>query len=103
MSGTARLASLIALACGFLATSAQPLLASILAVATTLLLTMRPQLHRWIGAMTETEVSAIARFALIAIVILPLLPDRALGPYEAWNPRQLWLVVVLVSGFSFAG
>lgn len=103
VSGTAGLASLIALACGFLATSAQPLLASILAVATTLLLTMRPQLHRWIGAMTETEVSAIARFALIAIVILPLLPDRALGPYEAWNPRQLWLVVVLVSGFSFAG
>jgi len=36
-------------------------------------------------------------------VILPLLPDRDFGPLDAWNPRQLWLVVVLVSGFSFAG
>ena len=103
VSGTASLASLIALACGFLATSGQPQLASILAVTTTLLLTLRPQLHRWIEAMTEAEVSAIARFALIAIVILPLLPDKAMGPYSAWNPRQLWLVVVLVSGFSFVG
>ena len=103
VSGTASLASLITLACGFLATSGQPQLASILAVATTLLLTLRPQLHRWIATMTETEVSAIARFALIAIVILPLLPDRPMGPYDAWNPRQLWLVVVLVSGFSFVG
>lgn len=103
VSGTASLASLITLACGFLATSGQPQLASSLAVTTTLLLTLRPQLHRWIEAMTEAEVSAIARFALIAIVILPLLPDRALGPYDAWNPRQLWLVVVFVSGFSFAG
>ncbi|WP_338425987.1 MgtC/SapB family protein [Sphingopyxis kveilinensis] len=103
VSGTASLASLIALACGFLATSGQPQLASIVAVATTLLLTLRPQLHRWIATMTETEVSAIARFALIGVVILPLLPDKAMGPYNAWNPRQLWLVVVLVSGFSFVG
>lgn len=72
-------------------------------MTTTLLLTLRPQLHRWVGTLTEAEVGAIARFALIAAVILPLLPDRALGPYDAWNPRQLWLVVVFVSGFSFAG
>jgi uncharacterized membrane protein (DUF4010 family) len=53
--------------------------------------------------MSELEVIALARFALIALVILPLLPDRTFGPYDAWNPRQLWLVVVLVSGFSLAG
>ena len=46
---------------------------------------------------------AIARFALIALVILPLLPNDPIGPFGAWKPRQLWLVVVLVSGFSFAG
>ena len=68
-----------------------------------LLLAMRSSLHRWIDRLNEREVLAIARFAVIAMVILPLLPDRGMGPYNAWNPRQLWLVVVLVSGFSFAG
>lgn len=103
VSGTAGIAALIALACGHLATRGEARIASIAAVTTTLLLTLRPQLHRWVGTLTEAEVGAIARFALIAAVILPLLPDRALGPYDAWNPRQLWLVVVFVSGFSFAG
>ncbi len=103
VSGTASLAALVALACGFLATAGEPQLAAIVAVATTLLLTLRPQLHHWVDGLSETEVDAIARFALIALVILPLLPDARLGPYDAWNPRQLWLVVVLVSGFSFAG
>ncbi len=103
VSGTSSLAALIALATGFLATRGETQLAVVVAVAATLLLTLRPQLHRWVEGMSEAEVSAIARFALIALVVLPLLPDRHLGPYEAWNPRQLWLVVVLVSGFSFAG
>lgn len=103
ISGTAALAAFITIACGYLATLGEAQLASAIAVVTTLLLTLRPQLHRWVRTMTEAEVSAIARFALIALVILPLLPDRHLGPYDAWNPRQLWLVIVFVSGFSFAG
>ncbi|MBW8297960.1 MAG: DUF4010 domain-containing protein [Sphingopyxis sp.] len=103
ISGTAGLAALIALACGFLATRGNAQAAVIVAVGTTLLLTLRPQLHRWVEGMSESEVNAIARFALIALVILPLLPDRQLGPYDAWNPHQLWLVVALVSGFSFLG
>lgn len=103
ISGTAGLAALIALVCGFLATRGHAQVAVIVAVAITLLLTLRPQLHRWVEGMSESEVNAIARFALIALVILPLLPDRQLGPYDAWNPHQLWLVVALVSGFSFLG
>src|SRR3546814_20387177 len=58
---------------------------------------------RWVGRLNQTEIHAIARLALITIVILPLLPDKWFGPYEAWNPRQLWLLVVLVSAFSFVG
>lgn len=103
ISGTNALAGLVTLGCGFLAVAESPQVAAIVAVSATLLLTLRPQLHRWIKGMTEAEVSAVARFALISLVVLPLLPDRGLGPYEAWNPRQLWMVVVFVSGFSFAG
>jgi len=103
VSGTASLVGLLTLGCGFLATTGQGMLATIIAVVITLVLAMRPQLHGWIERLSEAEMNAIARFALIAMVILPLLPDRAYGPLDAWNPRQLWMVVVMVSGFSFAG
>jgi uncharacterized membrane protein (DUF4010 family) len=103
VSGTGSLVGLLALACGFLAATGQQVLATAATGSMVLLLAMRNQLHRWIARLDEAEMLAIARFALIALVILPLLPDRAYGPFDAWNPRHLWLVVVLVSGFSFAG
>jgi uncharacterized membrane protein (DUF4010 family) len=103
ISGTASLAGLITLACGFLAGSGEAALASAATGVTVLVLALRSRLHHLISHIDEEEMFAVARFALIALVILPLLPDTAFGPYQAWHPRQLWLVVVLVSGFSFAG
>jgi len=103
LSGTASLVALLTFGCGFLAVSGQMPVATIIAVAMTIILAMRTRLHDWVEGLTETEINAIVRFALISIAILPLLPDRSYGPYQAWNPRQLWLVVVFVSGFSFIG
>ncbi len=103
ISGTASVVGLITLASGFVAATGEHLLGTIIVVAMVLLLAMRSSLHRWVNHLSEKEIIAIARFAVIALVIMPLLPDRGLGPYDAWNPRQLWLVVVMVSGFSFAG
>lgn len=103
LSGTGSLVGLLTMAGGFLAATGSGTVATVIVVSMVVLLAMRPQLHRLIGGMSEVEVTALARFALIALVILPLLPDRAFGPYDAWNPRQLWLVVVMVSGFSLVG
>ena len=103
ISGTASLVGLLTLACGFLAGSGSFALASAASGVMVLILAMRAQLHGWVNALDEGEVLAIARFALIALVILPLLPDTPFGPYGAWRPRELWMVVVLVCGFSLAG
>jgi len=103
ISGTASIAGLIVMAGGFLAATGEEFAATAIVVVMVLLLTMRDSLHSIVARMTEIEVAALVRFALIALVILPLLPDRAFGPYDAWNPRQLWMVVVLVCGFSLAG
>lgn len=103
ISGTASLTGLITLAAGFLAGSGEFALASALAGTTVLILAQRNRWHHWLRHIDEHEMQGIARFALIALVILPLLPDTTFGPYGVWRPRQLWLVVVLVSGFSFAG
>ncbi len=101
--GTSGFAGLVTLASGFLAGSGEQLLATAIAVLMVLVLVMRSQLHHWLDHLTEQEIKAIARFAVIALVILPLLPNAHYGPFGAWNPRQLWIVVVMVSGFSFAG
>lgn len=103
VSGTASLTGLLTVAFGFLAGSGEPALASVAAGVTLMVLSLRSPLHHLLRHIDEREMTAIARFALIALVILPLLPDTPFGPYDAWRPRQLWLVVVLVSGFSFMG
>ena len=103
LSGTGSIVGLLTLACGFLAAVGERMTATAIAVSMVLLLIMRHELHRLVRHMSEAEVEAIARFAAIAVVILPLLPDQAFGPYDAWNPRQLWMVIVLGSGFSLAG
>lgn len=103
VSGTGSLSGLITMACGFLAGTGAFALASAASGTTVLVLTLRTRLHHLVTHIDDREMAAIARFALIALVILPLLPDTPMGPFDAWRPRQLWLVVVLVSGFSFAG
>src|SRR3546814_3190031 len=69
--------------------------------ATVVILALREQLHGWLKTLDQTDMHAAARYAVIALIVLPLLPDQAYGPYAAWNPRQLWMVVVLVTGLSF--
>jgi len=103
ISGTASLVGLLTLACGFVAGAGDHALASAATGVMLLVLAMRHQLHDWIRQLDEREVLAIAHFALISLVILPLLPDTPMGPLDAWRPRQIWLVVVLVCGFSFLG
>lgn len=103
VSATSTIAGLLTLCLGILATNGYPRTAVLVATVAMLLLSLRTQLHGWVRRLSETDVQATARFAIITAAVLPLLPDRRFGPYDAWNPRELWLVVVLVTGFSFAG
>lgn len=68
-----------------------------------LVLAMREKLHGWLRTLSAQDVRAIALYGAITLVVLPLLPDSNIGPYGALNPRNLWLVVVFVTGLSFAG
>lgn len=68
-----------------------------------LILALKEELHSFVSRLDERDVHALARFGVIALAVLPFLPDRAMGPFDAWNPSRLWWVVILVTGFSFAG
>lgn len=100
---TTMVAAFIALLLGLLAGAGQPALAVAGAALTTLALASREQTHKLVGSLTAIELQSIARFAVLSAAVLPFLPDRRMGPYEAWNPFQLWLVVVFVTGFSLFG
>ncbi|MCX5650223.1 MAG: DUF4010 domain-containing protein [Planctomycetota bacterium] len=68
-----------------------------------LLLYLRDPLHTMIRHLGAEDVRAIATFVLIALVVLPVLPDRDMGPFGAVNPRMAWMLVVLVVSLSLAG
>ena len=68
-----------------------------------LLLYIRDPLHALIRRLGQEDVRAIATFVLIALVILPVMPDRTMGPLQAVNPRSAWMLVVLVVAISLAG
>ncbi len=69
---------------------------------TAVLLWAKPQLHELAGKIGEQDFRAIMRFVLISGVILPVLPNRAYGPFAVLNPQQIWWMVVLVVGIGLA-
>lgn len=78
-------------------------LAVIVAIITALLLYFKTELHGLARNLQRRDLISILQFAVVAFVVLPLLPDREFGPYGALNPRHIWLMVVLISGVSLAG
>lgn len=78
-----------------------------LAVALGGLVAVLLHAKEWLHGVTERldrgDLTAIMRFALISLVILPVLPDRAFGPFRVLNPSEIWLMVVLVVGISLGG
>ena len=73
------------------------------AVITTTLLSLKGPFAKVITRISQVEVFAFIKFALLTLVLLPFLPDRALGPEDTLNPRDIGIVVAIVSGLSFIG
>ena len=74
-----------------------------LSVITTLILTMKPYTQLVTKSIKQIEIMDTLKFAIMALIILPILPDRYVDPFNVINPYQLWLLVILISGISFFG
>lgn len=71
--------------------------------AVFLLLHFKQPMHRVIGALGDNDMRAIVQFALVALLILPVLPDRSFGPYDALNPKEIWWMVVFIVSINLGG
>ena len=82
----------------------EPEFAAGLGVVVAVLLAARSALHRFVrSVLTDDELRDLLIFAAAALVVLPLLPDKPIGPYGALNLRTVWTIVILVMGVSALG
>lgn len=102
---TTEMATLLTLAAGAFCYWDYLELAAAIGVTTTLVLSLKPEMHAFAQQLTREDVYAILKFAVITVIVLPVLPNRTFGPQplDVLNPYEMWLMVVLISGISFLG
>jgi uncharacterized membrane protein (DUF4010 family) len=100
---TTAVAALVTFSLGGLTTLGFAVPAAASAVIVTILLGLKPVLHDWLRRISQDELAAVLKLALISVVILPVLPNRGFGPWDALNPYAIWWMVVLIAGISFVG
>jgi uncharacterized membrane protein (DUF4010 family) len=74
-----------------------------LMVVTTVFLSLKVTIKTFIGEITQDELYAFITFVVLALLILPFLPNQTYGPFEVFNPKELGWVIVLTSGLTFVG
>jgi len=94
----------LALSDGILASTGRRVVAVLgTAVAATVLLSSRPVLQPLMRRVSRDDVVAALKFLIVAVIVVPLLPDRDFGPYHALNLRVIGWMLLLVTGVSFVG
>ncbi len=101
IGSTTEVATFIAFIIGILTYYEYYYTAAFLAIITTSLLALKRTLELFAKNISEEDIFAIIKFALVTIVIYPLLPDKHFGPFDAINLRSIWKMVVIVSVIDF--
>jgi uncharacterized membrane protein (DUF4010 family) len=95
--------ALLTLLCGALVAWGETRAAVLIAALTMVVLGSKKPIHSWARELTTADIRGTLQFVAITGVILPLVPNRPLGPLDAFNPYSTWLMVVIISGLGFAG
>ncbi|MBT4917797.1 MgtC/SapB family protein [Candidatus Peregrinibacteria bacterium] len=102
LGATSEIASILVYLIGVLSGMEQYVLATSVALLVMTALHFKETLHKWASHLKNREIVSTIQFAVIAFVVLPLLPNEVYGPYGFFNPYIVWLMVVFISGISFA-
>lgn len=102
-SATTVLAGLLTFALGALAVAGDSRVAAAAAVAMTGVLAVRTEIHGWIERITWPELRSVLVLLAMTFIILPVVPDTAIGTAPGVNPREVWLIAIALAGVSFLG
>jgi uncharacterized membrane protein (DUF4010 family) len=103
VDATTEVAAIVVLAAGVIGGLGELRLSAAITTLTVLVLAEKPLLHGFVARLDEATMLAAARFAVMSVVVLPLLPVGPYGPGPGIRPRELWMLVLLFSGMSFVG
>lgn len=103
LSATTLIAGMLTFLLGVMATVGDVTIAIAAAVSMTVILAFRTQLHRWLAMITWDEMRAALILVVMSFLLLPLLPNRAIDPWGAINPYEVWLLAIMVALISFVG
>jgi uncharacterized membrane protein (DUF4010 family) len=103
VGGTSEVSSFIVFILGSLVYWGYILLPVVIAIIITMFLSLKIQLHSFVGKISAADIYATLKLAIITLIILPILPDKTYGPFDVLNPRLIWYMVIFVSGISFIG
>src|SRR5258706_859522 len=100
---TTEIAALVVCLLGGLTMLGHRELATGLAVGAAAVLAYKRPLHGLVGKLRWDDLIACVRLVIAAFMVLPLLPDRPVDPWQALNPSSFWLLVILISSLSLIG
>jgi len=102
---TSEVSAMVVLLIGALCYHDQVAISIAIGIMLTVLLSVKAELHRFAGKITRSDLSASLKFAVIAAIVLPVLPNESYGvaPFDIFNPFKIWMLVVFISGISFVG
>lgn len=103
IGGTTEFSALLAFLLGALTFLGYIEMSLMITVIIMVLLSSKVKLQTIIGEITGEEMYALIRFVVLALLILPFLPDQEMGPFGVLNPREIGWIVVLTSGLGFLG
>lgn|SRR5574341_191067 len=99
---TTEVVTLLAYVFGALVYWDQLTLAAAMTVVVVLILTFKPGLRSFAAQVDREDIRAGLEFAIVWVIVLPILPDRTFDPFDLLNPKEIWVTVVFVSGINLA-
>lgn len=100
---TTEVAALATYLLGGVALFGRPDVAVAIAIAITAALAWKHPLHGFVGRIETHELYAALQLLIATFIVLPILPNRTLDPWGALNPREIWVLVILISALSLSG
>lgn len=102
-SATTAIAGMLTFALSAYAMIGDPRAAGAAAVATVCVLALRRPLHDWLSRIKEQEIRSALILLAMTFIVLPIIPDEPVGPFGGVNPREIWLIAIVLAAVSFAG